>query len=620
MIKYNNYNFKSNLPYLLIIILAVILAYSRLYNAGFLSWDDAEYVINNRDITNFSSDNFKNWFSKFYVGNYHPLTLISYSLDYLLGGISPLIYHTSSVVIHGINAILLFTLLNEIIFSKQIALLGAIVFALHPVHTESVSWIAERKTVLSGLFYIVALLQYIKYSRHPNLKGIMLFTVLGIAAMLSKGTAVALPISLFAFDIWLGRKKTASLFTEKIPLFLFAAILGYVAVIAQQSGKFMDVHMQYSFVEKITYAAYAYSSYIFHFLVPFKLAAIYPYPENIGILQIAWVIFTFGIAGLAYWSYKNNKRYLLGGITFFTANIIFLLQFISFGEAIMADRYLYVSCIGIIIPMLYGVQVLLKNSTPIKLTIITSFTGIALLISTSVRNEAWASDTTFFHTLLDAYPESAVAQYSVGAMYLKNGDIQNAEIHLNKAVRLNPNNYKAWFNKGTLHLKQGRAMEALEAFDKSVAINGYPKALFSRAVLHQATGNTELALADIEKVLKKEPRNARAHCIKGDCLERKGFNKTAIEYYSKAIEYDSDEPIFYIRRGITFGKMKQYNLANGDFDVAILLRPNSGEAYYYRAILKHQAKQNPCEDLKLALKNGYKKAYEVYNNLCARRQ
>lgn len=620
MTNHHKQSFKNSFPYLLIISLAVFTAYSRLNNASFLSWDDAEYVTKNADITNISLANLKLWFSSFYVGNYHPLTMLSYSIDYLLGGTSPLVYHITSVALHCINAILVFTIFKKIHISERIALLGAIIFALHPMHTESVSWIAERKTVLSALFFFTALLQYIKYTTRPSVKGMIIFTICGAAAMLSKGTAVALPLSLFAIDIWLHRHKSSKIITEKIPLFLLAAILGYVAILAQQSGKFMDVHTQHTITEKILYAAYAYSGYIVHFLLPIKLAAMYPYPEAIGWVQIVLAIVTLGIMGLAYWAYKNKWRYILGGIVFFTANIIFLLQLLSFGEAIMADRYLYVSCIGIIVPVLFGIQQLLKPISNQRLTILTSAVGLALLVSTFIRNEAWMSDTNFFHSLLIAYPESAVAEYSVGAMYLKNGDMPNAEIHLSKAVRLDPENYKAWYNKGTLHLRQGKAMEALEAFDKSIAINSYQKAYFSRAVLHQATGNTDLALADVEQVLKLQPNNARALCIKGDCMDRKGDTKTALEYYNKAVEIDSREPLFYIKRGIAFGKMKQYSLATGDFDVAILLQPSSGEAYYFRGMIKYQAGQSPCEDLRNALQRKYQRANEAYNSLCAKRQ
>ncbi len=620
MINYYKQNIKNNITYLLIILFTIFVAYSKLYFAGFLSWDDGEYVTKNEEITNISIANIKLWFSSFYVGNYLPLTMLSYSIDYIIGGISPLVYHTTNVLIHCINAMLIFTLFKRINLSVQIALLGTLIFALHPIQTESVSWIAERKTVLSALFYFIALLQYVKYTDKPTNKGLVLFTICGIAAILSKGTTVALPISLFALDIWLNRKHSKKLFAEKIPLFISAGVLGYVAIIAQQSGKFMDVHTHYSLAEKIFYAGYAYSSYVFHFLIPLKLATIYPYPETVGVIQIAMAIITIFILFTTYWSFKNNWRYLLGGIIFFTANIIFLLQLISFGEAIMADRYLYISCIGIITPLLFGVQKLLANVSSTKISLVTSLIGAMLLISTFVRNDTWLSDTSFFNSLLEAYPESAVAQYSAGAMYLKNGDMQNAEIHLNKAVRLDPNNYKAWYNKGTLHLRQGKAMDALDAFNKSVAINGYQKALFSRAVLHQAAGNVDLALADIDEILKKQPNNARALCIKGDCMERKGDNEAAIDLYNKAIEYNSKEPLFYMRRGIAFSKMKQFYLAAGDFDAAILLQPANGEPYYYRGMLKYQAGQNPCEDLKLSLQKGYIRANDAFKNLCMKKK
>ncbi len=161
-------------------------------------------------------------------------------------------------------------------------------------------------------------------------------------------------------------------------------------------------------------------------------------------------------------------------------------------------------------------------------------------------------------------------------------------------------------------------MEALEALDRSIAINGYHKAYFTRAILHQSTGKPDLALADIEHVLAVQPRNPRALCIRGDCQERMGNDAAALESFNKAIEYDDKEPLFYMKRGMLFSKMKQHQLAIGDLDLAIELNPGSGEAYYCRGMIKQQAGQGPCQDLENALRRRYGRAREAMDRYCRR--
>jgi protein O-mannosyl-transferase len=163
-------------------------------------------------------------------------------------------------------------------------------------------------------------------------------------------------------------------------------------------------------------------------------------------------------------------------------------------------------------------------------------------------------------------------------------------------------------------------MEALEALDHSIAINQYPKAYFTRAILHEATGKTDLALADIDKVLNAEPNNTRALCVRGDCLEKSGKQEEAMKCYNQAIVLSANEPLFYMRRGILFGKMNNFPSAISDLDVAISLNPGNGEALFYRGIFKHKsARGGACQDLERALKYGYMRAKAAIADICAAR-
>ena len=601
-----------------VLVVAVIVAYSKIFHAGFIAWDDAEYVLHNKDITGFGGEQVSAWFSNFYIGNYHPLTMCSYAIDHMLGGQQPFVYHFTNLLLHAGNTVILYLFINRVQPNKVIGLFVALLFAVHPVQTESVSWIAERKTLLCAFFYLLALLNYVEYTLYPSAKRFVIVMLLGVGAMLSKGVGVALPLALLGVDIWMQRDlKNKKLWLEKLPLLAISILIGIVAIKAQAAEKMLGVHAEGNLFNAIMFAADAYVQYIVHLFVPVNLSVIYPYPQGVGWVEYLCLVGAICIIVLAVIAWRRKWYILCGGIVFYTVNIVFVLQFIQFGESLMADRYLYIAGIGILFPAVYYLYIWVqKISQQLIAMIVTGAVALVLLVMTFLRNDIWLSDMNFFTAIVEAYPNSAVAQYSVGALYIRLGNYDEAETHLNMAVRLDPNNYKAWYNKGTLHLRQGKAMEALDALNKCISIKEYTKAYFSRAMLYEGTGKPDLAIADADRVLADQPQNARAFYIKGDCLEQQGDLKGALDNYNKAVEYEANEPLFYIRRGLVLAKTNQLAPALNDLNTAVSLKPNDGEALYYRGIVKYRAGQNACDDLRNSLKAGYKQAEEAIVKFC----
>lgn len=600
-----------------LLMLAILVAYSKIFHAGFVNWDDQDYVFHTPDVRSVGWEQMKNWFASYYIGNYQPLPMFTYAIDHLLSGTNPLVYHVDSLLWHIANTALLYVFISRLQENKWVAFFVALLFALHPVQTESVSWIAERRTVLSAFFYLLALIRYTSYVAKPSAKGMAIVFLLGLGAMLSKGAAVALPLSLFAVDIWLQRDlKSRRVWLEKIPLMVLAFVIGIVAIRAQAEGKFLGLH-NIGWFDTVLYAAYAYVQYIVHFFAPVKLSVIYPYPKEIGFIQYLYLLLAIGILSLGFIAYRKRWYVLCGGILFYTVNIAVVLQFVQFGEVLMADRYLYIPCIGLLFPAVYYLFAWLgKVSNQIMAKVTAGVLALALLVSTFVRNDIWLSDFNFYSAILKTFPDSPVAQYSIGGLYMRMGKYPEAEEHINLAVVLDPNNYNAWYNKGVLYLREGKPMEALDALNRCLAINEYPKAYFSRAMLYQGTGRPELALADIEKVLTAQPENARAYYIKADCLEHMNNLPGALENYNKAIQYDDKDPLFYIRRGLAYGKMNQAQSGLNDLNMAVGLNPNNGEALYYRGIIKYRLGQSPCDDFNGSLRHGYSQAREAIEKFC----
>ncbi len=606
------------LLHLSIIIAAVLVAYGRVLGAGFLAWDDAEYVLANGDIRSFSPAHIGAWFSRFYVGNYHPLTMFSYAIDYGIGGVKPFIYHFTNILLHAANACILYAFVSKLQAQKTVALAAALLFALHPMQTEAVSWVAERKTVLSGTFSLLALLQYQAWVRRPVAGRAVLLLLFCIMAFLSKATAVVLPVLFIATDLWLERDmRDRIVWLEKLPVILLAGIVGYVAIAAQGSGHFMQQAAAYGPGERLIYAGYGYAQYLLRFIWPVGLSAMYPHPQTVEIVQMAGFAVAAGMAVLFFISLRKRWYMISGGILFFTAGVLPVLQLIPFGEALTADRYMYIPCIGIIYPAVHSMAQVLRRRQAAKRFMYMAAIPVAVLTGlTWVRNGVWLSDMNFFKALLDRFPESGVAQYSMGGLYMKQGDLAMAEEHLNRAVMLEPANAKAWYNKGLMHARQGRAGEALEAFDKSIAINDYTKAHFSRAMLHLSTGHPELALADADAVLRVQPYNARAYYIKGASEEYTGHLSAAMASYSTAIKTDAHEPLFFMRRAATLCKLKRYDAAQADISNAIAMAPQMGECYYWKAMINAGRGQPPCADLRMALQYGYRNAAAALQEQC----
>ena len=601
-----------------VLLVAIGTAYSKVFHAGFSAWDDADYVFQNKDIKGLSWEHISAWFSHFYIGNYQPLTMASYAMDHVLGGDQPGMYHFTSLLLHACTAIVLYLLINRLQPNKMVGLFVALFFALHPVQTESVSWIAERKTLLCGLFSLLALLKYTTYLKTPTAKNLLIVCLLGVAAMLSKAVGVALPLSLLALDLWMARDlKSKKVWIEKIPLLIVAAVVGAVAVKAQASGHFLDAHPEYGGFDTVVYAGYAYVQYIVHFLVPVQLSVLYPYPEKLGVLQYLYLLVALLILALGVIAYRKKWYVLCGGIVFYTVNIMLLLQFVQFGDVLLADRYMYLACIGIIFPAVYYLFAWLQKVSKQAVALVTGgVVAAALLVMTFVRNDIWLSDLNFFNAISDADPNSAMAQYSIGALYMRVGNYAAAEQHMSMAVAIDPNSYKAWYNTGVLYLRERKPAQSLDALNKCLALHEYPKAYFSRALLYQGMGKPELAIPDIDKVIEDQPQNARAYFIKADCLEQEAKMPEAIDYYSKAIQYDGTDPLFYERRGMVYGRTRQNTEAISDLDKAVEMNPESGEALYYRGVIKYHSGQEPCNDLKAALDHGYKQAAEAIEKAC----
>ncbi len=603
-----------------IMVLAVLLAYSKIFGAGFMSWDDIDYVFNTPDIISFSPEHISNWWTEYYIGNYQPLPMASYALDFAIGGTQPFIYHLTNIIWHIADVILVYACMKRLQDNVYIALFVALLFAMHPVQTESVSWIAARNKVMNGFFFLLATYAYIGYVLEHNRRKLVWVYVFAIAAYLCKLTAVTLPFALLAVDIWLHRSlQSKTVWLEKVPLVLLAIPIGIINLQAQADVAFLNTHPEFNFGHTIVFAGYAYVQYLVNLLLPVKLSVLYPYPTAIEAVHIMYTVLAAAIVALGVVAYRKQWYVLAGGILFYTVNIAIVLQFVQFGEVLMADRYLYLACIGVWYPVVYYAgRLISQKQLQLSKAAIAVMTVLCLCYSAATfsRNDIWLSELNFWKSVINSFPESSVAQSSLGGVYMEEGNNPEALAHINNAISLDANNYKAWYNKGVLLMRKGDAAGALSALNNAIRLKDYSKALFTRALLYQQTGNYNAALPDIKRVLQQEPGNARAHYIYADCVEQQGNIEEALDAYTKAITLNDDEPLFYLRRGLIQAKLGRNKEGIRDMSHAIKQNPSYAEAWYWRGMIKHRSGQMPCDDLNQARNLGLSQATDVLMEIC----
>jgi len=329
-----------------LILVITFLAFIPVLNAGFVSWDDGEYVYENLFLKN---SDLRSLLTNPMQGNFHPLTMFTLFINYTISGNDAWSYHLFNLIFHLINCFLVFRLAMSLSKNNTIiSFTTAILFGIHPVHVESVAWVAERKDVLYALFFLAGLISYTKYADTNSRKQYFLTTLFLILSLLSKPSAVIFPLAAFCIDLLRKRKLNVKLFIEKIPFFALALLMGIVTFFAQhEAGSFGKIHIDT--INKILYGFYGIMMYIIKLIAPVNLSVFYPFPPLNSPLPIEYYIapvFFVALAFIFYYSLKKN-RVIAFGILFYLVNLLLVLQFLPVGSAVIAQRYAYIPYIGL---------------------------------------------------------------------------------------------------------------------------------------------------------------------------------------------------------------------------------------------------------------------------------
>jgi protein O-mannosyl-transferase len=591
MIDLSTHNTKWMLPFILGI---TFIAYIPSLGANFVNWDDGDYAYNNIFIRTF---NLKDIFTTPVQGNYHPLTMLTLAINYQVSGLNPWSYHLLNIIFHLINSILVFNFILQLSKGNRlIAFTTSVLFAIHPMHVESVAWVAERKDVLYTLFFVAGLSSYVKFVDTRQRKHYFFALGLMILSLLSKPAAVVFPMVLFAIDFLRKREFTVGVMLEKIPFLLPAIAMGGLTYLTQKSvGAAKNL---FPFGKQMLLGFYGIMAYFIKMIFPFNLSNFYPFPaitaEFTGEYYVA-PVFSVLLAILFYYSYKR-ERVIAFGIAFYLINLILVLQFLGVGSAVIAERYTYVSYIGpffIFGSILFYIAKSYKSYVNIVIGISIIFAGLTFkqAITWKDSRNMWTqaikntpSYTAFLNMAaieredknldlaLEYYSEAIRLNGGLGdAAYTSRGNIYNgrkeydlALYDFRKAVSIKPGDATAWHNIGVVYADK-------QIFDSSIYYynialekdSGYGVAYNSRGVSYMKMDNYEKAIADFETYLKFKPNAPETYNIISTCYRFWLKQDKAIEFANKAIAIDPD-PNFILNRAHAYGAMGNYELARKD--------------------------------------------------------
>jgi len=599
---------------LLIVAGIAVLTYLFMHNTLgnlFTNWDEEGYLDKDAFLRDASWDGIKKMFAlnseSYVMGNYHPITILSYAIEYSYVHLQPWLYHLDSLVIHIINTVLVYWFAKKLSGRTIAAAIAALLFGVHPMHVESVAWVSGRKDILFGFFYIASCIAYLYYISSATSKKWVpyaLCLVLYLCSILSKPIAVALPLALLLIDYLEKRPWNYRLLTEKIPHFVLSLIFGIMSVNAQVFfGAIGTQKIHYNIIQKCTFAAYSLISYLWKAAVPAGMSCFYPFPDVLrnGLAPI-YYLYPLALISLVLviWFFARKNRVIIFGFLFFFINLALLLQFVQVGDSIMADRYAYISYFGLFYIVgwyvsNYFVPGAKKQIGYVVLSIALAFSLVMGYVS-SERCKVWYDGVSLWRDEIEKHPDDAPVAYgNLGYKYFTKYNETNSpqlkKVYYDSAYYL----LKIAIYKATEFVYPYVALAELERsagqFD-SAKVNYYKAltispqqqdATLGLAIMYSMQKVLDSAAIYYRRTLNVQPFWAEAHDDYANYFNVTGKFDSAIYEYTLSIQQKPDNFFPYLNRAGCLQRMGRCDEAFKDFERAIQLNPDNGMTYYSRS-------------------------------------
>jgi protein O-mannosyl-transferase len=596
--KYNN----TLLTCICVTAIAIItyFIFSPSLDGGFTNWDDQAYVLNNPLVVN-NSVPLVNIFETTVAANYHPLTVLSLALNYQTGKLDPFGYHLENVIFHVLNTILVFLFI--FLLTRRNLLMAAIVslfFGIHPMHVESVAWISERKDVLYVFFFLLGLITYLRYSETKKIVWYLFTILLFILSCLSKGMAVVFPVILLLIDYLRGEKRERRLLIEKIPFFILSIVFGIIAFKVQQSAQvYVDIKT-FTIFQRLMFACYGAIMYIVKLFAPYKLSAFYPYPDVSNSIPLIFYFSPFillGILSALVYFFRKKEKEIVFGLLFYFVSVVLVLQFVSAGRVIMADRYSYLSYTGLLFVLAYLIDKEWQNKNSVLkylIMIITVIYAVTFSYQAYSRTQVWKNSETLWTDVIDNYPDVFMAYKSRADYYIIINEPKQAIANYTKAILLDSTNAEAYNNRGLLYMNTGNNDLAFVDFNKTIALNpAYAKAYANRGLIYLRYGKNDLALTDFNKAIALDASSPTFYYNRGVYYNTHNNYEEALDDFTKGIQLNpKNVELYYNMRGLCNVNSQKYNEAIADFSSAINLNPSVAGYWLNRSFAESKIGQN----------------------------
>jgi tetratricopeptide (TPR) repeat protein len=588
------------------LFLAILAAYGQVYAFQFVNYDDPDYVTENLHVRAGLSTSGVEWaFQSTEYANWLPLTWLSHMLDVELYGLESGRHHLTNVTLHAITTLLLFALLLKITRDRWPSAFVALIFGLHPLHVESVAWIAERKDVLCGLFFILTLWAYVLYVERPGALRYAAVLIAFACGIMAKPMIVTLPFVVLLLDVWPLRRFSRKAVVEKIPLFALSAASAVIAYIAQQHSGAVSTLSEIPFGLRIENATIAYVTYIFQFFWPAKLAVFYPFPPAIPAWE--WIAAVIALAAVTTVALRSASFAL--GWLWFLGTLVPVIGLVTIGLQSHADRYTYIPLIGLSLAITSLAKLHRWLIIPIAIW------ACAVGGATFLQVATWRNSSTLFeHALavtdgnyiahnnlgvalrqagrrpealvhfqeaLKLRPQYPEAQTNIGEALLVAGRLNDAIPHIEEALRLDPRLAEAHINLGSIRNKQGRPDLAESEYRTALELKPSSAAAHDGlAVVLTETNRPEEALKNAQAAIALDPEDADSHYNLGRLYGLTGHPDQAIEQFRETLRLEPSNAEAHFNLGTAYAQKDQMNEAVAEFSAAVQSKPDYANAHF----------------------------------------
>lgn len=595
----------SKLPWVsigitLVLLIVTFVIFLQVSGHLYINFDDEAYIVMNPHVQQGLTLDMLQWaFTTNYESNWHPLTWISHTIDWMMFKDNPAGTHTINLIFHLLNIALLFWLLTRMTGSVWKSAFVAGLFALHPLHVESVAWASERKDVLSTFFWLLTMWTYVRYTERGKIGFYILSGLFLALGLLAKPMLVSLPLVLLMIDYWpLGRFATTSwkkLVIEKIPFFIIVLASCAATYWAQKTGGAMRSLHEYTLLVRVENAFVAYGWYLCKMVWPSNLTILYPHP-GAGVstyAALASAVAMVVITGLVM-KFGRKAPYLTAGWLWYIVTLIPVIGIVQVGDAAMADRYTYIPLIGIFCIIAWGVPEALKWMDVSEGGRVWGLGAVAVAVLgtfsyfTYQQLGYWQDTVSILGRTVEVTQNNYTAENNLGSELILRGQYAEAADHLEAATRIKPLDGLAYDNLGIAYEKLDRMDDAIAMFRKAGSLKkDYGEAHCNLGDAMMLTHHTDEAIKEYKLSIALDPKHSFAYHNLGKLLGEQGKVGEAIEMFSKAVEIAPTDPIAHADLGQALCAGGRIDEAVEEAQKAIDLDPRLGHAYGVLALANY---------------------------------